>query len=54
MPQPAKRSVNSILFRRHLACAVHQFLAALGHGLARPRHRVGQVVVGNPGGGTGA
>src|SRR5579863_571808 len=51
-PIPSKAHVqnwiSAILFRRHPGYAMHQFLAALGHGLARARNRVGQVIIGDP------
>src|SRR6185437_14908715 len=45
-----QNGISAILFRRHLAGAGDELLAALGHGLARPRDRVGQVIVADRGG----
>src|ERR1700735_2009137 len=42
--------ISAILFRRHLAGAGDELLAAFGHGLARPRDRIGEVIIADRGG----
>src|ERR1700728_4730439 len=45
-----QNGISAILFRRHLAGAGDEFLGAFGHRLARPRDRIGEVIVADRGG----